>query len=90
MQNQVSRTLLGGILFLLISLADAQDLRYESVVVNIEVCVRVFSGGNFVDSLTLDDFEVTDDGVNPKIEASLWSRKPASSGNRPPSTRPKP
>lgn len=41
----------------------------ESLVVNIEVPIRVFDGKNFVDNLTIDDFEVFEDGVLQKIEA---------------------
>ncbi len=41
----------------------------QSLVVNIEVPVRVFSGSDFVDHLTIDDFEVYEDGIRQKIEA---------------------
>ena len=43
--------------------------RHESVVVNIEVPVRVLKKNAFVDGLTLADFEVFEDGVSQKIEA---------------------
>ena len=41
----------------------------ESLVINIEVPIRVFDGRNFVQNLTIDDFEVYEDGVLQKIEA---------------------
>jgi VWFA-related protein len=41
----------------------------ESLVVNVEVPIRVFDGSRFVDNLTFDDFEVYEDGVQQKIEA---------------------
>jgi VWFA-related protein len=43
--------------------------QHESVVVNIEVPVRVFKRNVFVDGLTLQDFEVYEDGVRQQIEA---------------------
>lgn len=47
----------------------AQELQHEAISVNIEVPVRVFKGDTFVDTLTIDDFEVREDGVLQKIEA---------------------
>jgi VWFA-related protein len=46
-----------------------------SVVVNIEVPVRVYEGSRFVDDLTIDDFEVLEDGVPQKIEAVYLIKK---------------
>jgi len=43
--------------------------RHESVVVNIEVPVRVYQNDAFVDGLTLADFEVLEDGVRQRLEA---------------------
>lgn len=43
--------------------------RHESVVVNIEVPVRVMKKNAFVDGLTLADFEVFENGVRQNIEA---------------------
>jgi len=42
---------------------------HEVSVVNIAVPVRVFDGDKFVDSLTIKDFEVYEDGVKQTIEA---------------------
>ncbi len=43
--------------------------RHESVVVNIEVPVRVLKKDVFVEGLTLADFEVFEDGVSQPVEA---------------------
>lgn len=40
-----------------------------SLVVNIEVPVRVYAGSTFVDDLTIDDFEIWEEGISQKIEA---------------------
>ena len=47
----------------------SQQVSQESVVINVEVPVRVFTGGRFVDNLTIEDFEIFEDGVSQKIEA---------------------
>jgi VWFA-related protein len=41
----------------------------QSLVLNVEVPVRVFQGAAFVNNLTLEDFEILEDGVPQKIEA---------------------
>ncbi|NQT78874.1 MAG: hypothetical protein HQ555_00575, partial [Candidatus Aminicenantes bacterium] len=53
----------------------AQELAHESLVINIEIPVRVFKGGTFVDNLTIDDFEVYEDGKLQKIEAVYLIKK---------------
>ncbi len=45
------------------------------MVINIEIPVRVFEGGNFVDNLTLEDFEIFEDGIPQKIEAVYLVKK---------------
>jgi len=50
-----------GILLLGMALF-AQQISHETIVVNIEVPVRVFERGKFVENLTIDDFEVYEDG----------------------------
>ncbi|MGB2905612.1 MAG: hypothetical protein WBB73_00835 [Candidatus Aminicenantaceae bacterium] len=52
-----------------------QILREISQVINIEVPVRVFKSGRFVDDLTIKDFEVLEDGVPQKVEAVYLIRK---------------
>lgn len=47
----------------------SQEIQEESFVINIEVPVRVYEGDGFVSDLSIDDFEVLEDGVPQKIEA---------------------
>jgi len=47
----------------------SQQIAEESLVVNIEVSVRVYKGHSFVDNLTLDDFKVYEDGKEQEIQA---------------------
>lgn len=51
------------------SLFSQEPLVETSLVINIEVPVRVFKDGLFVDNLTIKDFEVFEDGISQKIEA---------------------
>lgn len=55
----------------------AQQIAHEAAVVNIEVPVRVFQGSRFVDTLTLDDFEIEEDGIRQKPLAVYLVRKTA-------------
>ena len=64
----VSMVILAAILF-------SQELRYEAVAINIEVPVRVFKGGVFMDNLILDDFVLYEDGVLQKIDAVYLIKK---------------
>ena len=59
---------LGMILF-------SQDQKHEATVVNIEIPVRVFQGENFIDNLTIEDFEVLENGVLQKVEAVYLIKK---------------
>ena len=52
-----------------------QQVEEESLVINIEVPVRVFKGDVFIDDLTIDDFEILEDGVSQQIEAVYLVRK---------------
>lgn len=47
----------------------SQQAAEQAVVINIEVPVRVFQDGNFVENLTLEDFEILEEGVPQRIEA---------------------
>lgn len=47
----------------------AQQIAEESMVLNIEVPVRVFQGSDFVDNLSIKDFEVYEDGALQVLEA---------------------
>jgi len=53
----------------------SQEIKEETFVVNVEVPVRVFSKNTFVDNLTIDDFEVYEDGKLQKIEAVYLIKK---------------
>ena len=53
----------------------AQDIQHEAVAINIEVPVRVFKGQAFIDNLTIDNFEIYEEGVLQDIEAVYFIRK---------------
>ncbi|MFO7867029.1 MAG: hypothetical protein R6V02_09500 [Candidatus Aminicenantes bacterium] len=52
-----------------------QQVDEESMVINVEVPVRVFKGDVFIDDLTIDDFEILEDGVPQRIEAVYLVKK---------------
>jgi len=61
---------------LILSLAlIAQEIQHETIVVNIEVPVRVFDGGKFVENMTIDDFEVYEDGKLQNVVAVYLIKK---------------
>jgi len=61
---------------LILSLAlIAQEIQHETIVVNIEVPVRVFERGKFVENLTIDDFEVYEDGKLQNVVAVYLIKK---------------
>jgi VWFA-related protein len=68
--------LLGVGAFLIPSL-DPQELHHTAGVINVEVPVRVFDGDRFVDNLSLNDFEVFEDGKPQKIVTLYLIRKTA-------------
>jgi hypothetical protein len=53
----------------------SQQIEEEATVINIEVPVRVFSGKIFIDNLTIDDFEILENGVPQNIEAVYFVKK---------------
>lgn len=55
----------------------SQEIIHESLVINIEVPVRVFKGGQFVDDLTINDFEIYEDGISQEIAAVYLIKKKA-------------
>jgi VWFA-related protein len=59
----------------LIVFLSAQELQHDALAVNVEVPVRVFKGNQFVDHLTIDDFQVYEDGTLQKIEAIYLIKK---------------
>ncbi len=52
-----------------------QELQHDAIAINIEVPVRVFTKGKFVEELNLEDFEVYEDGILQKIEALYLVKK---------------
>jgi hypothetical protein len=55
--------------------AVAQEIQRETTAINVEVPVRVFKAGRFVDGLTLADFKVLEDGRPQRIEAFYLVKK---------------
>ena len=53
----------------------SQQITQESLVINIEVPVRVYKRNTFVDNLTMDDFEILEEGIPQKIEAVYLVKK---------------
>ena len=53
----------------------SQQVTEESVVINVEVPVRVFEGNAFVDNLTIDDFEILENGEPQRVEAVYLVKK---------------
>jgi hypothetical protein len=53
----------------------SQQIQEERVVINVEVPIRVFEGATFIDNLTIDDFEVYEDGKLQKVEAVYLIRR---------------
>jgi VWFA-related protein len=66
---------IGCLLFLSIAFFPQEAFKEVSLVVNIEVPIRVYDEKTFVDSLTMDDFQVYEDGVRQKIEAVYLVKK---------------
>ncbi len=53
----------------------AQELQHEAIAINVEVPVRVFRGSVFIDDLTIDDFELYEEGVKQRIDAVYLIKK---------------
>lgn len=60
---------------LLAGAAASQVIQHETKTINVEIPVRVFKGADFVDGLTLEDFEVYDGGRLQKLEAVYLVKK---------------
>ena len=56
-------------------LLGAQEFQHDSVVINIEVPVRVFKGVRFIDDLSIEDFEIYEEGRPQKLEAVYLIKK---------------
>jgi len=57
------------VLLLLASMSFPQKLQHEATSINIEVSVRVFKNGVFVNDLTIKDFELYEEGRRQQLEA---------------------
>ncbi len=53
----------------------AQEIQHESIVVNIEVQVRVFRGAKFIGDLTKNDFLIFEDGKPQEVDAVYLIKK---------------
>jgi len=71
--------LLAFLILLVVStpVSSQEAFKEVSLVVNIEVPVRVYEDSKFVDNLTIDDFEILEEGIPQKIEAVYLIRKMA-------------
>lgn len=67
-------TFIIGILLLILFIS-GQEIQEEAVAINIEVPVRVFTKGKFVEELNLEDFEVYENGVLQDVEAMYLIKK---------------
>lgn len=56
-------------LFLTSPVFAQQSFIEQTFVINVEVPVRVFQGDRFIGDLTIEDFEVFEDGIRQKVEA---------------------
>jgi len=64
------KKLIFSIVFLFLSfILLAQVEKHEVIVTNIEVAARVLEGNQFINDLTIEDFELYEDGILQKIEA---------------------
>jgi len=52
-----------------------QEIQHAAVVINIEVPVRVYKGGRFVNDLSIKDFLLYEDGVLQRIDAVYLNKK---------------
>lgn len=63
-----------GLVFICFTLF-AQQASFEATAVNVEVTVRVLDGNRFVDNLTIDNFEVYEDGKLQRVQALYFFNK---------------
>jgi len=67
-----------GVVILIAVLCSAfsfYQVQEESLVLNVEVPVRIFDGNTFVDNLTIDDFELYEDSKLQDIAAVYLVKK---------------
>jgi VWFA-related protein len=61
--------------FILAQAFPAQQLSHTATAINVEVPVRVFQGDRFVDHLTINDFQVFENGILQAVEAVYLIKK---------------
>jgi hypothetical protein len=71
MKKQILLILLVSVCFIF----STQQIQEESIVINVEVPTRVFERNTFVDNLTIDDFEIYEDGKLQKLDAIYLIKK---------------
>ena len=64
----IKRNAIAFALFLFAFAIFAQEIQHDALAINIEVPVRVFKGKIFIENLTIDDFEVYEEGVLQNVE----------------------
>lgn len=69
------QTTLFALILIPFLLAGTWTQQHDITVRNITVPVRVFDNGNFVDTLSLEDFEIIENGTVQKPEALYLVRK---------------
>ncbi|MFC2161717.1 hypothetical protein ACFLRX_08720 [Acidobacteriota bacterium] len=65
----IKRTFLIFLCFFCLIPLYSQEEKQKAVVINIEVPVRVYDGKEFIDSLSIDDFEIYENGILQNLEA---------------------
>jgi hypothetical protein len=71
----MKKVFLSAAVLIMSIVAFSQQITKESLVINIEVPVRVYERNTFVDNLTMDDFEILEEGIPQKIEAVYLVKK---------------
>ena len=71
----MKKLIIVSITVMLAVILSAQELQHEAIAINVEVPVRVFKVGKFMDNLTIDDFELYEEGTKQKIDAVYLIKK---------------
>jgi hypothetical protein len=71
----MKKMILFAVLLIAAGLLFSHQEQHAVTVRNIEVPVRVFKGQQFIENLTIDDFEIYEDGIPQKIEALYLASK---------------
>ena len=78
MKKQILTVLIATLTLLIAALClgfSSYQIQEEALVINVEVPVRVYTGNIFVDNLTIEDFEIYEDGKLQKTEAVYLIKK---------------